>query len=138
MLRGGTKMGTRSIITFKGDGNTFCSVYQQFDGYPDGVGLDLANFLKSKKLVNGISGDGSKVFNGAGCLIAQYIAAHKSKAGGLYITTPEDNNEEYNYVVDIKHLTWGDELTPEHIMMSCDDIKGGELMTVDDFINAVN
>lgn len=46
-------MGTRSTTKFiskRGEKLTpLVNIYQQFDGYVDGVGHDLANFLKSKK-----------------------------------------------------------------------------------------
>lgn len=131
-------MGTRSIITFKEDGQTLCSIYQQWDGYPTGVGLELAEFLKSKELVNGISGDRSTVFNGAGCLVAQYIAKHKTEAGSFYITKPDAVFEEFNYVVDIKFLTWGAELDNSCIKVSCDAIKGGKLLSIDKFIKKIS
>ena len=42
-------MGTRSITKFiESDGNkqsAICAMYEQFDGYPTGHGLDLAEFL---------------------------------------------------------------------------------------------
>jgi hypothetical protein len=94
-------MGTRSVITFKTDNKPICAVYQQYDGYVDGVGKELKDFLKSKPMVNGIGSD-EDVFNGAGCCIAQFIARFKTQAGGLYMTEI-GGGEEYNYTVNFKH-----------------------------------
>ena len=97
-------MGTRSTTKFiakRGEKLTpLVNIYQQFDGYIDGVGHDLANFLKNKKIINGISSghDNSNYANGLGCLIAQYIKEFKKEVGNLYITDFEDK-EEYNYEV---------------------------------------
>lgn len=97
-------MGTRSTIKFISKINDelepIVNVYQQYDGYVEGVGYDLANFLKSKKIINGISST-MRTFdyaNGFGCLIAQFIKEFKTEIGLLYITNLDDI-EEYNYEV---------------------------------------
>lgn len=97
-------MGTRSTIKFQEDGETVCTIYQQYDGYPDYVGKKLAEFLKEITMVNGIPlGDTGKRFaNGVGCLAAQFVAQFKKCAGGLYIVS-DDCDEEYNYVVNYEH-----------------------------------
>ncbi len=63
-------MGTRSLtrIIPRQEGLSFneghekgelahVNMYRQFDGYPSGHGLDLAEFLKDFKIINGIGGD---------------------------------------------------------------------------------
>ena len=93
-------MGTRSVIKFQEDGETVCAIYQQFDGYPEGVGATLFEFLDDITIVNGLSVDQPKrVANGVGCLAAQFIAQHKNGAGGFYMTHPDDS-QEYNYIVN--------------------------------------
>lgn len=93
-------MSTRSIVEFQTDGEPIVSVYQQFDGYPDGVGLELYEFLKDFTIVNGIGLDGNRqIANGMRCLAAQFIAEFKTNAGGLYIAQLEQR-EEYNYLVN--------------------------------------
>lgn len=94
-------MGTRSTIHFQEDLEPVVSIYQQFDGYPASVGLELADFLKEITMVNGIpAGSSDKRYaNGIGCLAAQFIADHKDGPGGFYITHPDDS-QEYNYVVN--------------------------------------
>lgn len=93
-------MGTRSTITFIGKtGNKeipYVKIYQQYDGYISGIGYELANFLKKRKIINGISNFNlnSNTANGIGCLAAQYIALKKVEIGGLYID-PIDSSDEY-------------------------------------------
>jgi len=96
-------MGTRSTVKFFSEWNDqpLLSVYQQYDGYIDGVGHELATFLLDKKVINGIgmgqSMDGGYA-NGMGCLAAQYVAGNKHEIGGFYMTTADDE-QEYNYEV---------------------------------------
>ncbi|MBR1386406.1 MAG: hypothetical protein IJ568_06215 [Bacilli bacterium] len=97
-------MGTRSTVKFiakRGEKLTpLVNIYQQFDGYIEGVGYDLANWLKGKKIINGISmGKNTDTYaNGFECLIAQFIRDFKKEVGGLYITDI-DNSQEYDYQV---------------------------------------
>lgn len=95
-------MGTRSKTSFiekRGeDLTTLVSVYQQYDGYIEGVGHHLASYILDKEICNGIrlGRDTSKLANGFGCLIAQIIRDFKEDVGGLYIIE-EDEIQEYNY-----------------------------------------
>lgn len=97
-------MGTRSTVRFYSEFDKeepIVSVYQQYDGYIEGVGHDLANFLKNKTIINGFGIDQTmnKGFaNGMGCLAAQYVAENKTEIGGFYLTT-KDDYQEYNYEV---------------------------------------
>ena len=97
-------MGTRSTVRFYSEFDKeepIVSVYQQYDGYIEGVGYDLANFLKNKTIINrfGIDQTMNKGFaNGMGCLAAQYVAENKTEIGGFYLTT-KDDYQEYNYEV---------------------------------------
>lgn len=81
---------------------TYSKVYKQFDGYPSGYGADLARFLISRKLVNGIGND-RNVFNGIGCMAAQHIAHFKEGAGGIYMcpTEHDDDGIDYAYYVTV-------------------------------------
>lgn len=99
-------MGTRSLTfvfeSYKdGDVPILC-LYRQYDGYPSGHGAELAEFLKGKRLVNGMSGDTSMVFNGMGCLAASLVANFKTAAGQFYIHAPiegRDDCQDYEYHV---------------------------------------
>ncbi len=97
-------MGTRSLTIIKDeDGQDIICLYRQFDGYPSGHGKELADFLKSGKLVNGLPLEPKmRMFNGMGCLAAQVVAHFKGEdAGGFYLYPPDTRNvgEEYVYVV---------------------------------------
>lgn len=93
-------MGTRSLTRiYDGDKKSpvLVAIYQQFDGYFEGVGEDLQQFLKGMVIVNGIGSDTTKkIANGMGCLAAQVIKHLKDRVGGTYITS-KDNEQEYNY-----------------------------------------
>ena len=91
-------MGTRSTIAIYENTKHLVTIYQQYDGYPSGVGLQLAKFVSSGKLVNGLSGDKGLVFNGMGCFAAALIKELKEGPGGTYIV-PKGQEEEYNYKV---------------------------------------
>ena len=96
-------MGTRSL-TFVYDGDKpFVNMYRQFDGYPSGHGAELAEFLLSGRMVNGIPVSEKKevMFNGMGCLAAQMIANFKTDAGGFYLYPMDCNDcwQEYEYHV---------------------------------------
>ena len=62
-------MGTRSTITFceKIDDKIipYVNIYQQYDGYLEGVGKELCEWLEDKIIVNGFSpGDRRDIANG--------------------------------------------------------------------------
>ena len=105
-------MGTRSLTHFidepyekngKEVRTKIVTMYRQFDGYPTGHGLQLAKFLNSGVMVNGISLGEQKtlLFNGMGCLAAQAVAHFKKEAGGFYLYRggTKDCGEEYSYDV---------------------------------------
>ncbi len=107
----GTRSLTRVIETWKNDDGKqlkrmLVTMYRQFDGYPEGHGQELANFLKAGKVVNGLGMDNpTKVFNGAGCLAAQMVSHFKGdSAGGIYLypnnTKDAWQNYEYHVIVD--------------------------------------
>jgi len=101
-------MGTRSIThVYEQDTDTkpaqpIVSIYQQYDGYPEGVGATLCKFMEGLKIVNGMSGDPVRVANGAGCFAAQLIAHLKKAPGGVYIYPPGASDEEFVYRIYIK------------------------------------
>jgi hypothetical protein len=94
-------MGTRAL-TFVYDGSTpIVNMYRQYDGYPSGHGLELAQFLTRGRLVQGLSGKDEVVFNGMGCLAAAMIANFKETPGGFYIHSVEETEcgQDYEYHV---------------------------------------
>lgn len=97
-------MGTRAL-TFVYDGDigegAIINLYRQYDGYPSGHGTDLALFLSRGRLVNGLSGTDTTVFNGMGCLAAQLVANFKEGPGQFYLypVTAVDCGQDYEYHV---------------------------------------
>lgn len=96
-------MGTR-CLTFVYDGvDPVINLYRQFDGYPEGHGVELAEFLKSIKAVtNGIAlGERRRTANGMGCLAAQLVANFKTETGGFYLhsVNETDCGQDYEYHV---------------------------------------
>ena len=83
------------------------NMYRQYDGYPTGHGAELAEFLSSGRMVNGLAQTKTVkeiVFNGMGCLAAQMITNFKQTPGGFYIH-PVDVREcgqDYEYHVSEK------------------------------------
>lgn len=75
-------MGTRSLTVFKNeDGQEIAVLYRQFDGYLKGMGKDLKDFLKGKRLTNGIGAGDEANFNGMSDLAVQTIAHLKVSNG---------------------------------------------------------
>lgn len=101
-------MGTRSTITFyeKRDDKLipYVNIYQQYDGYLEGVGKELCEWLKDKIIVNGFSYfDKRNIANGVGCLVAQFISDKKNEVGNFYIYPIGEGKDycDYNYTVII-------------------------------------
>lgn len=81
---------------------TLLTMYRQMDGYPEGMGVDLANFLMSGTVVNGIPMNADKrLFNGAGCLAAQLVTEFKTGSGGIYIVKPNSKGHGECYTYEI-------------------------------------
>ena len=93
-------MGTRSTIHVKEGKKTILSIYQQYDGYVEGVGKNLLDFLSLGPVVNGFQTSDQRGFNGPQCLAAQLVANFKSGIGGCYITDAKDR-QEFNYFVEV-------------------------------------
>lgn len=103
-------MGTRSLTAFliKGkEDREFVTMYRQFDGYPKGHGLQLAEF---------IIGEEERLYNGIGCLAAQVIAHFKPIKSGIYLEPPgaRDLGEDYVYEVYVNQ--------DGTVRMSCYDV----------------
>lgn len=115
-------MGTRSTTKIYDQwGSHVLSLYKQFDGYHDGWGEELKNFIKRGIFVNGIplgrigEIEENCLHNGAGCFGLNLVKEFKEGAGGLYATT-EDDEQEYNYKIELKDLAkraFGIEITSD-------------------------
>lgn len=95
-------MSTRATITFAENGVNLVRLYNHWDGYPTGLGNDIAEWLGHMRIGNGIGfGDNTYFANGTGCLVAQFIRDFKVEAGGLYVVPMDSEYEEYNYHINV-------------------------------------
>lgn len=100
-------MGTRCLTIVHDDDEKqtpIVCMYRQFDGYPDGHGKELTEFLKDMVIVNGIGRDsaGKKAANGMGCLAAQLVAHFKEGIGGFYLYPPDTRDVDEEYIYHVK------------------------------------
>ena len=110
-------MATRAIIRVaeREEGVSFSEqtdkirvqIYHHYDGYPEGLGVTLANYLNPKKIVNGLPvGAGSvDVANGMGCLTASLIKYLKEAPGNVYVDYPYQDRIDIDYT----YYIWGTE-----------------------------
>jgi hypothetical protein len=112
-------MGTRCLtrVYDEQDREILC-LYRQFDGYPDGHGKQLAEFLAKRVMVNGYVSPyvppfrGAVRANGIGDLALQVAndfvdQVREGNEGNFYIYAPgtSDVGEEYVYEVRAGRLT---------------------------------
>lgn len=97
-------MGTRCLTIVKERGQEVLVMYRQMDGYPEGHGAELKEFLADKVMVNGIGGTDKNIFNGMGCLAGQIVAHFKTEPGNFYLhpSGTRGVGEEYIYYVTAK------------------------------------
>jgi hypothetical protein len=98
------------------------TLYRQFDGYPSGHGQDLVDFMKNMTIVNGFGLDdkAGTHANGVGCFAAQLVKYLKDGIGGVYITRPKAERQQYNYHIYVQ----GD---PQPIIVRVEDGRGKEM-----------
>lgn len=101
-------MSTRSLTrVLDVEENILVTLYRHCDGYIDGgMGDDLIEFLKGKRVVNGLSvslGDNDDAVNGMECVAAQLVSYFKVGPGGIYLYPPTAEPEEFNYVISLKN-----------------------------------
>ena len=80
------------------------NMYRHYDGYPKGHGIELAEFLRDFRVVNGLgSKDEAKIANGYGCLAAFMVAHFKQDiAGQIYLHECDDNDDGWeNYIYTV-------------------------------------
>jgi len=107
-------MSTRALVRFVNkEGKNVATIYKHFDGYPEGFGLDLANFLSDMVIVEGIDlVHKGHVANGMECLAAQVVAFFKQGVGDVYLYPSDtlESDTDVNYVYIIKDKGDGDVL----------------------------
>lgn len=95
-------MGTRALTFVYDEYNQLIlNLYRQYDGYPEGHGAELAEFLAGKTVVNGFGQERTDIANGMGCLAAFLVANFKETVGGFYIHSVNDKDcgQDYEYHV---------------------------------------
>lgn len=93
-------------VSFSEEPNqTIVDIYHHWDGYPEGLGVTLANYLKKKRVVNGIGSKDNEylIFNGMGCLAASLVAELKDGPGNVYI----ESRDQHSWI-DYRYYIWGD------------------------------
>ena len=122
-------MATRGIIRFakREEGVSFnehpenveVQIYNHYDSYPEGLGLNLAKFMRDFRVVNGLGSDlPNKIANGMGCLVAQLIANMKDGPGNVYVEKPHKGRDWIDYV----YYIWvGDNKGIWLSIFDCDD-----------------
>ena len=101
-------MGTRCLTVLydtkypDAEAEEIAVLYRQMDGYPDGHGAELTEFLENMVVVNGINmAETRRIANGGSCLAAQIVAHFKTDAGRFYLypAGTRGAGEEYIYYV---------------------------------------
>ena len=85
---------------------TIVDIYHHWDGYPEGLGVQLAEYFDGKRVTNGLgSKDNEDLnFNGMGCLAASLVAYLKDGPGDVYIEPRESHGW-----IDYDYYVWGDD-----------------------------
>jgi hypothetical protein len=113
-------MGTRSLTTVYTAGRIpLLTIYRQWDGYPEGHGLQMAEFLASGTMTHGITitNPNQRQFNGAEDLAAQLLCHLKTgengkpDVGNVYVmplrvvdgklAPATDCGEDYTYEIEV-------------------------------------
>lgn len=109
-------MATRALINIvdRQEGRSFSKllapsaihtqIYHHWDGYPERLGVKLANYLQGYDIRNGIPNDHQgPIANGIGCLAAQLVSYLKDEPGNVYLRPPSNIDlEDYVYYIWIK------------------------------------
>lgn len=115
----GTRSLTRIIPRQEGlsysEGHTraelaLVNIYQQYDGYPEYMAVEYAEWLKDIKIVNGLTNNKNlnEIANGAGCFAAQFIAKFKDRAGQLYLHPINNDLDWAEYIYTLYPKTGHD------------------------------
>jgi hypothetical protein len=90
-------MGTRSLTTFietevkngRRKPYLLATMYKQFDGYPERLGLELAEIIEGSE------------YSGMSCLAATIVAKLKKGPGNVRLVMPgsKDMGEEFTYTI---------------------------------------
>jgi len=75
------------------------NLYRQYDGYPEGHGAEIYEFIKEFTIVNGLTNSTNKIANGMGCFAGQLVAHFKDGPGQFYLepVTAKECGQDYEY-----------------------------------------
>lgn len=129
-------MGTRARVNVFDGNQILVSIYRQMDGYPNGLGREVAEFCAARTIVNGYSPamTAKNHVNGMGCLAAQLIEHLKGgDIGSIYIrdTSPDSHGERYSYNLRNKDgQIWMDVLAGSVTMFGLPGDTEAEMKTI--------
>ena len=101
-------MGTRSITeVYEMDSlgsEIVCRFFRHYDGYPESHGIDLAQWLEGKRLVNGMDANFKKDvdFNRAGTMSIPLMSHIQGISGAEVVPTDGDSSDygqDYTYKI---------------------------------------
>lgn len=101
-------MATRSVTTiFNADDYPIISIYRQYDGYPEGHGVELFSWGTGRYVVNGYNGNDkeARAWNGMGCCAADLVCALKREdgsPGGVYLMRNADELDGIEYWYELR------------------------------------
>lgn len=104
-----------------------CGFYRHSDGYPSGHGQDLADWLKGKKVVNGIGGDFNKsyMFNRCGTMSVQ-LCAHIQEISGCEMIFQKDYDAGQDHDYHVFYMNDNFYIKVDHLDPVCVDEFDGE------------
>jgi len=95
-------MSTNCITKVYDKNDCILCLYRHWDG--DSHGQELVDFLKGKKVIQGIQHETLETtFNGMGCLAAALVAHFKVEIGNFYLL-PTDTEPVYEYNYSIREI----------------------------------
>jgi len=83
------------------------NMYRHYDGHPKTHGIELAEFLRDFRVVNGLGSkaahdpDKVKIANGYGCLAAFMVAHFKKESGQIYLYECDNKDSWENYIYTV-------------------------------------
>ena len=107
-------MGTRCLMrVFDGD-EKLCAIYRHFDGYPEGHGRELADWIAQLRLVNGYSSASTLrrnvMVNGAGRMAALICSRFEENDVSIMPVDIVDCGQEYEYWVKCPNIDFNEHL----------------------------
>ena len=95
-------MSTRCLTVFyDGSGKEICVLYRHSDGYINGHGKQLYNYLKDKKLGCLTLDKNKLIFNGMEDLAAMVISHFKKEPGQFYLYAANKRDLWENYIYHV-------------------------------------